>query len=486
MPATVTANDIRQYALCPCGLYLDLHGPPEERAEAHAFLEHLRQVGIEHERAVMTTLLHVAVPPGTLEFRSRATLKLLRQGENRLYHPVLTDGDLVGIPDLLEMVEVDSALGSFSYRPVDIKISASAKPEHADQLAFYALLLDRVQGFAPADGDAILVDRNRETVALGERLGPVRQVIGEIREVMAGRTESPTLCDQCGMCAWQDHCLRTLYGTNDVSLLDGFGPTKKAVLVDAGYTDLTAVSRAQAHRLCDLRGVGAKTADRIIRQAKVLLDGTPQVISPPSFRQPPLEVYLDMECQQGTQMIYLIGMLECEEGRDDQFLPFVAEGPEGEAEMWGRFLQYVRGLPAHTVIYHYHNFEATHLRKLADRHGIDTAAEMKLFGHLVDLHRVLKDSVVLPVHSYGLKPVARYLGFKWRETGADAAMSMLWFDLWLSTGDRSYLESSIRYNEDDCRATKRVKEWLASQAADAVHRRPSGGTTERRWRGYWG
>lgn len=41
-------------------------------------------------------------------------------------------------------------------------------------------------------------------------------------------------------------------------------------------------------------------------------------------------------------------------------------------------------------------------------------------------------------------------------------MSMLWFDLWLSTGDREYLESSIRYNEDDCLATKVVKEWLGS------------------------
>ena len=132
--------------------------------------------------------------------------------------------------------------------------------------------------------------------------------------------------------------------------------------------------------------------------------------------------------------------------------------------MWGQLLEYVRGLPTGTVIYHYHTFEATHLRKLADRHGIDFAAEAKLFGGLVDLHRVLKDSVVLPVHSYGLKPVAKWMGFKWRETGADAAMSMLWFDLWLSTGDRSYLEASIRYNEDDCRATKLVKEWLVDSA----------------------
>jgi predicted RecB family nuclease len=52
------------------------------------------------------------------------------------------------------------------------------------------------------------------------------------------------------------------------------------------------------------------------------------------------------------------------------------------------------------------------------------------------------------------------MGFEWRETEADAAMSMLWFDLWLRTGNRRYLELSVEYNEDDCRATKVVREWV--------------------------
>jgi predicted RecB family nuclease len=46
------------------------------------------------------------------------------------------------------------------------------------------------------------------------------------------------------------------------------------------------------------------------------------------------------------------------------------------------------------------------------------------------------------------------------ETGSDAAMSMLWFDLWLSSGDRKFLKLAVDYNEDDCRATKRVREWV--------------------------
>jgi len=76
---------------------------------------------------------------------------------------------------------------------------------------------------------------------------------------------------------------------------------------------------------------------------------------------------------------------------------------------------------------------------------------------------VLKESVVLPLHSYGLKRVAKWMGFESRETESDAAMSMLWFDLWLRTGEKRYLDLAVEYNTDDCRATKRVREWVEEE-----------------------
>jgi predicted RecB family nuclease len=32
---------------------------------------------------------------------------------------------------------------------------------------------------------------------------------------------------------------------------------------------------------------------------------------------------------------------------------------------------------------------------------------------------------------------------------------------WLETGNTDYLEDIVLYNEDDCRATYQVKDWLA-------------------------
>jgi len=54
--------------------------------------------------------------------------------------------------------------------------------------------------------------------------------------------------------------------------------------------------------------------------------------------------------------------------------------------MWAEFLGYLDGLSNDLTIYHYHHFESTHLRKLAERYGISEEQEEKLFGHLVDLH----------------------------------------------------------------------------------------------------
>ena len=38
---------------------------------------------------------------------------------------------------------------------------------------------------------------------------------------------------------------------------------------------------------------------------------------------------------------------------------------------------------------------------------------------------------------------------------------MLWYRLWLDTGERQYLDDGILHNEDDCRATHMIKEWMA-------------------------
>ncbi|MEB3225051.1 MAG: TM0106 family RecB-like putative nuclease, partial [Synechococcus sp.] len=62
--------------------------------------------------------------------------------------------------------------------------------------------------------------------------------------------------------------------------------------------------------------------------------------------------------------------------------------------------------------------------------------------------------------SYSLKSLANCLGYQWREEGVSGDQTVCWYDQWLETGDRQLLDAIIRYNEDDCRATYHLKQWI--------------------------
>ena len=78
----------------------------------------------------------------------------------------------------------------------------------------------------------------------------------------------------------------------------------------------------------------------------------------------------------------------------------------------------------------------------------------------MDLLPILKNSAVLPIIFYSIKDVAKYLGFKWTSVDAGGAQSMIWYDKWLETQDRKYLDEVIRYNEEDCKAMVKIKAFL--------------------------
>ena len=465
---TITAHHLTQFHLCPCALYLDSHGPQEEKSDPHPFLEYLQNLGSDHETAIAAQIPHSPIPDGPIPERAHNTHQLMMRGAERIYQPVLLTPPLLGIPDFLERTEIPSTLGPHSYRPVDVKIASSLHPEHLLQLAFYGLLLGRIQGVIPETGDLILMDGGRETIQLSDHIPQVEEAIVEVEAIQAGREEEPCLSTHCGMCPWEEHCLEIMKAKQDLSLLNGLSRGRKGALNGAGYFDLNDIANASPDALSEVRGVGERTAHRMILQAEVLLQNEPRILVTPELSRKEVELYLDMECQQGSQVIYLIGVLEVGRNGAERYQAFLAERPEDEEAMWAEFLDYLDVLPDEITIYHYHNFESTHLRKLSERHGLEEGLRVKLFDNLIDLHSVLKQFAVLPVYSYGLKSVAKWMGFSWREKGSDAAMSMLWFDLWLSTGDRKYLELAVEYNEDDCRGTRAVREWVGGPRYQSI------------------
>ena len=70
--------------------------------------------------------------------------------------------------------------------------------------------------------------------------------------------------------------------------------------------------------------------------------------------------------------------------------------------------------------------------------------------------------IAFPTPTNGLKDIAKHLGFRWRHDDVNALDAIAWYlraqkdpGAW-----REKLEAVIDYNEDDCMATKFIKDWL--------------------------
>jgi len=129
--------------------------------------------------------------------------------------------------------------------------------------------------------------------------------------------------------------------------------------------------------------------------------------------------------------------------------------------VWQQFLDLVWQYPT-APIFHFCPFEVQTVERLAKLYGTPPQRIRPLLTRFVDLHERVTRLVTLPVESYALKPIARWLGFNWRDPNANGAQSIYWYAQWLSTGDRAYLDAILTYNEDDCRATYHAKVWLVN------------------------
>ena len=161
-----TATDLATITRCAHRIHLDATCDLDFEVPANAFLQLLWEGGRAHEEEVISGLrverVSGALHPGE---RQSETRRLMKQGVPLIYHGYLEHGGLTGEPDLLERVEEPSALGSFSYIPVDIKSGAAfvgkgdtPKSQYLMQLCAYAELLEEHQGVRPGVGK--IVDGN--------------------------------------------------------------------------------------------------------------------------------------------------------------------------------------------------------------------------------------------------------------------------------------------------------------------------------------
>jgi predicted RecB family nuclease len=90
----------------------------------------------------------------------------------------------------------------------------------------------------------------------------------------------------------------------------------------------------------------------------------------------------------------------------------------------------------------------------------------------IDLHDLAKEQIQTE-GPLGLKQLAASAGFEWRDENPSGEASMLWYEVATRGDGIEALVSRQRildYNEDDCRATKSLRDWLNGAAKSLAHR----------------
>jgi uncharacterized protein len=472
---SVQATAVEQYVISPISFWCDLHAPPEERDPIDPYQQRLFEVGREHQGEVVEGSYPGAVRERFVDEEEgfRRTLEMMSRGECFITDmPLLSRPlGLEGRPDLLVRVDgVRSRLGDYSYAVVEIKSARHLVPGHLMQAAVYNRLLGLAQGYQPSEVTVINRDGDARDFLMGDLEHDLDDVLDRVRRVMAGEAVEPVY--GAGRWPWESFVDGLAIERNDVSLLPGVGPAKRQGLVDAGFQTVDDVAIAQEDSLIELPGIGAATARKHIGSAMAIARGHPvRRAETPRLPTATTQVFFDLEGtdprigEEGLAVVnYLIGTIVRRPPGPEEFVSFFASSPDDEERNLVEFFEWAGALED-PVFYHWHHYERTHLRKMIEHYGLEQGLVAPVMDRLVDLSPITVRSFAFPCYGEGLKDIAKSIGFSWRQDDVSALTSVALYLDYVGSGGayREARRKILDYNEDDCRATMHVYDWLLSQ-----------------------
>ncbi len=192
---------------------------------------------------------------------------------------------------------------------------------------------------------------------------------------------------------------------------------------------------------------------------------------------------------------YLFGVVDTADvdssGRP-RYTAFWAFDRQGEKRAFEELVDFItkrRAVRPGLHVYHYNHYEPTSVDHLTELHGTrqeavgaltgrfatreDEVDDLFRLGVFVDLYRVIRQGVQAGVESYSIKRLEPLCGYRRQVDLRAATASLIAFEAALEDGTaaRSPACSAVAgYNEDDCRATLALRDWLEDRRAELAGR----------------
>lgn len=474
----ISATMLRDLLLCERKLALDFHGNGEKRVPTSPFVQMLWKDGLAHEEDILGAISGPIADLRNVERRDRTTQTSMAIAAKMptIIGAVLCHDDLVGMPDVLRLTNA-------GYVAFDVKAGSAVegprstyKQAYLVQVAHYAHLLSvtgqgngEVAGIIDRNGDDTLYDLN---LPLGRNgaTGKERHLflLETARAIDAGSHATiGALAASCAMCDWRAVCREELRSADDLTLLAGLGRANRDALspIAAAIGDLAAVDAGTIGKR--LPGIGAASLDRFVRRARLWIDPAagPIAYSPLRISDNPHAIDFDVEADPMRGLVYLHGFWHDQQGKEGEFVHFFAPTLDANGERIA-FATAIDHFRAHRSAhwFHYSQYERTAYAGLQRRHpSVCSAEEIEEIFHpsrCTDLYKVIARQTDWPLSSYGIKSIAKSVGFSWSDIDPGGAASIEWFDAFARTGDLALRERIVAYNRDDVIASKHVRDAL--------------------------
>jgi predicted RecB family nuclease len=487
MTAPVTAAMLYDLVACPHRVTMDLYADPARRDKPNAFVELLWERGSLYETEVIAGLNEpfLDLSPFAGHEKERRTLDAMQRGEPLIYGARIQVDDLLGDPDLLRKegagyIAGDIKSGSGEEGPED---SSKPKIHYAVQLALYTDILER-KGLS-ADRRAFVWDVHGREVPYefrtpyGKRSPRVlwqdyEDALRQARAIInRDETTLPAFGAACKLCHWYTVCVERLNETDDLTIIPELGRSKRDVMYDRVRT-VTELANIETDKLLSGKqsvfpGIGPDTLQKFRERAKLLSasDARPYSREPIVFPNNDRELFFDIEVDPMRDICYLHGFVERlrRDNTTETFVYAFAEEPtlHAEKKAFAEAWAYINQRRPCTI-YYYSKYERTIYRALQDKYAdVCSANDVEaLFepAHAVDLYDVVRKATEWPTWDFSIKTLAKYIGFSWRDAHPSGAASIEWFHRWIQSGGPLIRQRILEYNEDDCRATRVLRDAL--------------------------
>ena len=505
----LSASDLASHLGCRHLTYLDLCAARKEIEAPNykdAALEALQQRGFEHERGYIEHLraqgLSIVELPELGYERSNyeQTVQAMKDGPDVIVQATLLGEGWLGRADVLLRVEVPSNLGDYSYEIADTKLARETKGRTMLQLCLYSDLLREIQGVLPEYMYVVPPGQGYkpEEFRVDDYMAYYRLVRGRLLATVQdgtwqGGETYPDPCEQCSICRWWKVCDDKRHADDHLCLVAGISKMQIGELQEREVETLASLATTSMP-LDPAPDRGApETYERVHHQARVQLEGRTQ--GKPIHELLPLEegfglyrlptptsqdIFFDFEGARfvgGEGLEYLFGYVSVESG-EPVYHALWAMDPEEEKRA---FEQFIDGVMARWDadkgfhIYHYAPYEPAAIKRLMGRYATREAEVDRLLRgeRFVDLYAAVRHAVRASVESYSIKDLEPFFGYERQVDLREASHNLRALEYALEFEAPEAVTDEIKeavrgYNEDDCRSTLKLRDWLEELRSSVV------------------